>query len=338
MPKLPCPYGARCKDGPQGAIWETIDIDFAEAKLLLDDHQKSHQFTVSPANNTALKAEKIQRPQIKIKDSQIEEDAWEYFLHQWSTYKSSTNLVDNAKQHLENCLGDEITLILFGRLGQSGWDSLSEEELLDKVKEVFIKKRNRMINRLKLRGLQQGPEQPVQQYVGMLKQVARTCKFNMPCHNRVCNEICDFSEEMVLDQLVQGLNDEEIQKKVLAFKEEDFTLSKVEKLIITEECGKATQKESKSGEILAPLSTFRKQKNKERGCSNCGSKTHISYRDLRKEDRHICPAHGKTCHKCGKANHLEAVCRTKVVETDMKPEENTIGYRYLQLGQVEMPM
>ena len=26
------------------------------------------------------------------------------------------------------------------------------------------------------------------------------------------------------------------------------------------------------------------------------------------------------CHKCSKANHLEAVCRTKVVETDMKPE------------------
>ena len=183
MPKLPCPYGARCKDGPQGAIWETIDIDFVEAKLLLDDHQKSHQFTVSPANNTALKAEKIQRPQIKIKDSQIEEDAWEYFLHQWSTYKSSTNLVDNAKQHLENCLGDEITLILFGRLGQSGWDSLSEEELLDKVKEVFVKKRNRMINRLKLRGLQQGPEQPVQQYVGMLKQVARLKKIHGASQN-----------------------------------------------------------------------------------------------------------------------------------------------------------
>ena len=162
----------------------------------------SSQFTVSPANNSALKAEKIQRPQIKIKDSQIEEDALEYFLHQWSTYKSSTNLVDNGKQYLEKCLGDEIKMILFGRLGQSGWDSLSEEELLDKVKEVFVKKRNRMINRLKLRGLQQGPEQPVQQYVGMLKQVARTCKFNMPCHSRVCNEICDFSEEMVLDQLV----------------------------------------------------------------------------------------------------------------------------------------
>ena len=111
----------------------------------------------------------------------------------------------------------------------------------------------------------------------------------MPCHSRVCNEICDFSEKMVLDQLVQGLNDEEIQKKVLAFKEEDFTLSKVEKLIITEECGKATQKESKTGEILAPLSTFRKQKNKERGSSNCGYKTHISYRDLRKEDKTYLP-------------------------------------------------
>ena len=59
MPKLPCPYGARCEDGPQGAIWETIVIDFAEAKSLLDDHQKSHQFTVSPANNTALKQKRF---------------------------------------------------------------------------------------------------------------------------------------------------------------------------------------------------------------------------------------------------------------------------------------
>ena len=97
MPKLPCPYGARCKDGPQGRVWETIDIDFAEAKLLLDDHQKSHQHTASSANSTALKAEKILRPQIKIKDSQIEEDAWEYFMHQWSTYNLSTNLMMTKK-------------------------------------------------------------------------------------------------------------------------------------------------------------------------------------------------------------------------------------------------
>ena len=71
---------------------------------------------------------------------------------------------------------------------------------------------------------------------------------------------------------------------------------------------------------LSPLSTFKKQRSKDRGCSNCGSKTHVSYRDLKKEDRNISPTHGKTYHKCGKANHFEAVYRTKVVGTDTKPE------------------
>ena len=46
---------------------------------------------------------------------------------------------------MENCLGDEVTVVLFGRLGQTEWDRLTEYELLDKVKDVFVKKRNRMV-------------------------------------------------------------------------------------------------------------------------------------------------------------------------------------------------
>ena len=40
MPALPCPLGARCHDGVDGATWKTVDIDFNFAKLLLDDHVK----------------------------------------------------------------------------------------------------------------------------------------------------------------------------------------------------------------------------------------------------------------------------------------------------------
>ena len=123
-------------------------------------------------------------------------------------------------------------MILFGRLGQIEWDRMTEPELLDTVRDVFVKKRNRMVNRLKLRSIKQGPEQPVQQYVGMLKQAARTCQFIVKCTGEFCDKVCDYSEEMVLDQLVQGLNDDEVQKKVLALPETDFKLSQVEKLII----------------------------------------------------------------------------------------------------------
>ena len=264
MPALPCPLGADCNKGPDGGTWFTVDIQFQEAKVLLDDHVKvAHHQEAAAGDAPAaqqLRPEKLSRPQLKVKDGQVDEETWEYFKHQWQTYKTSANLTVSAKQHLESCLGDEVTVILFGRLGQAGWDQLTEDTLLEEVKEVFVKRRNRMINRLKLRNLKQGPDQPVQQYVSSLKQIARTCKFTMVCSSEACDRQNDYSEEMVLDQLTMGLNDDEIQKKVLSCKETNFNLNFVEKLVVNEECSKATQKDSKVNDVIAPLSTFKKNK------------------------------------------------------------------------------
>ena len=127
MPVLPCPLGARCTDGEDGAIWKSVDIAFEQAQALVADHVRfAHQNVAAGAAPAQLKAEKLTRPSIKIKDSQIDEEAFEFFLHQWTTYKAQANLTVNSKQHLESCLGEEITLILFGRLGQTGWQLLTE--------------------------------------------------------------------------------------------------------------------------------------------------------------------------------------------------------------------
>ena len=108
-----------------------------------------------------------------------------------------------------------------------------------------------MVNRLKLKRLVQGPDKPVQQFVASLKQVARTCKYTVKCTAEGCVQDVDYSNEMVLDQLVGGLNDDEIQKKVLSSSEQDFNLQNVEKIIVAEECSKFTQRESKVKVISA---------------------------------------------------------------------------------------
>ena len=59
------------------------NLHVAEAKLLLDDHVKVHEQVVQEVSGgNSLKAERIARPQIKVKDSQIDEDTWKYFVHQ----------------------------------------------------------------------------------------------------------------------------------------------------------------------------------------------------------------------------------------------------------------
>ena len=155
MPSLSCPLGNACKHGPDETTWKTDSVAVETAKELLNDHVRfAHQAAVAGAPN-AMKAEKLVRPQVHVKDGQIDEEAWEYFCHKWTTYKRQASLTVATKSHLESCLGDDVTLVLFGRLGQTGWDALTEDTLLDTVRDVFVKKRNRMVNRLKLNNLLQ---------------------------------------------------------------------------------------------------------------------------------------------------------------------------------------
>ena len=60
MPVLPCPLGARCTDGEDGAIWKSVDIAFEQAQALVTDHVRfAHQYVA-------------------------DEEAPEFFLHQWN--------------------------------------------------------------------------------------------------------------------------------------------------------------------------------------------------------------------------------------------------------------
>ena len=207
---------------------------------------------------------------------------------------------------------------------------LTEETLLKEVKNVFVKKRNRMVNRLKLHNLIQGDEQPVQQYVAVLKQIARTCQFSIECSKDGCDTRVDYSQEMVLDQLVRGLQDSEIQRKVLSCKEENFNLDAVEKLIVAEESSKASQKESKATEesgYISALSSYQKNKKMQqqksaKSCKNCGSSTHNNYWELPESRKKECKAHKKFCSNCGKPNHTEEVCKETFEDSDKEDKDD----------------
>lgn len=50
--------------------------------------------------------------------------------------------------------------------------------------------------------------------------------------------------------------------------------------------------------------TERPKPRRTRECWNCGRKHEYHNKEL-------CPAYGKTCHKCGKPNHFASKCRSK---------------------------
>ena len=85
----------------------TKDLPFEQAKVLSMNHMKfAHQDLTAGPLPAQLKAEKLSRPSLPVKDNQVEEEEYEFFVHQWETYKDQANLSQNFKQHLKCCLGN----------------------------------------------------------------------------------------------------------------------------------------------------------------------------------------------------------------------------------------
>ena len=74
-----------------------------------------------------------------------------------------------------------------------------------------------------------------------------------------CKDQADYTDQMVLDNLIRGLADEEIKRKVLATNETDYTLAKVLRFVEAEESGKFSLSDSKMFDTVAGMSGFKRQ-------------------------------------------------------------------------------
>ena len=97
----------------------------------------------------------------------------------------------------------------------------------------------------------------------------------MECPASACKQSVDFTDKMVLQQLIYGLADEDIQRKILA--KPEMTLTEAEKFVIGEESGKWSQLESRSERQIAAgmlhgdgrtSSKKRKRRRRSRGSSS----------------------------------------------------------------------
>ena len=159
---LQCPVN-ECVLGTNGAKWRTANLaDETVAYNLVQQHLLyNHQQPQAPAPPAQPRAEKIEKPKLFLKDGQLEETAWEFFAYEWSVYKVQANVTARQKHHLAACLDRDIRQQIFNRLGTDGWEALTEEQLLEAVKEMFLRKKNRFVNRIKLTRIMQGPDEPV---------------------------------------------------------------------------------------------------------------------------------------------------------------------------------
>ena len=266
--RLPCPYTS--------CTFSTVESELAEGLEMLKMHERAvHALpTLSPAPIAQqVKPEKVLRPQLQVKDGYVTEETFEYFVHSWNEYKEMANVGNASKQHLAKCLGDEVSALLYGKYGSEGYGALDEKTLLEAAKMMVVKSRNKLVMQLQLQRMMQGAEQPIQTYVASLKATARTCGYKMKCSDSQCNKVVDYTGAMVLQQMIRGLADEDIQRKLLA--KSEMTLEEAEKFVMAEESGKwSTLESGPEPQMAAGLSNYSKQQwqplQKDKNCFKCG--------------------------------------------------------------------
>ena len=310
-----CGYNTDAEIAADGSI---------ELKLqLLGIHERGmHPINTQPVQQAAPRTEKFSRPKLELKDGMVSEEDWEFFLHNWAEYKRLADPGTHSREILGLSLG-EVAGRVFNRVGSTSYDKLTEQELLNEARNLAVKRRNKLVNRIKLAGMVQGVDETITSYETRLKPIARTGKYKEKCNN--CFQDVDFTEQMVLDNLIRGLADETIQTKVLAMNDEDITLSKVVKFIESEELAKWSLSDTKAAGTVSGLSSYKKLSKKSSSdinlklCRKCGE------RAWPHSAQSPCPGIDHTCEYCDIKGHLVKACKRKKNERKKKDEKKKDG-------------
>ena len=148
----------------------------------------------------------------------------------------------------------------------------------------------------------QEPGESYDQYRTALRMLAEGCAFQ-----------AITPDEILRDRLVFGIKDDKVRERLL--RESALSLSKTDEICraaesmvaqmkVVSDTSETTINAVKSQDRTTSCKDQPTANSKVRECWNCGH-TH----EYHKKD--LCPAYGKTCHKCQKLNHFASKCRSK---------------------------
>ncbi|KAJ8349596.1 hypothetical protein SKAU_G00247260 [Synaphobranchus kaupii] len=251
------------------------------------------------------KMEKLKRPSIALAGTG---EAWSYFITRWGEYKTGTKLVgpDIVAQLLE-CCEEDLRKDLTRAAGKSLADS-DEKDVLAAMKALAVRAENTMVARVALSNMRQGYEEPIRSFHARIKGQADTCKYEMKCTKTGCDQVNDFTEEILRNVIARGK------------KNQDMPLKDMIEYIEAKESGKRSASRLLDPQSTDTISSSYRQGKQQDARTRGGA---------RPRNRRPSP---KKCRKCGRQNHLDKAClggrstRPPSEETDGTCDEQTAAF------------
>lgn len=284
-----CEFGGDCE-------W-TLDTNNLETYATL---YKIHVSAAHAQPRSLNKAEKAKRPELS---SDVSDEDWSYFTSRWDHYKKAANVTgDDVVTQLMECCNEQLRREHHRTF--SGAGATSEKDLLAQLKQISVSKRNKAVNRVKLSQMKQDPREPIRKFSGRVRSLASVSGYAVKCSKAGCNTNVSYTEPVIMDQVITGLADSEIQRDVLSHVDGDnMDLEALVRFIEGKESALASQGlMSGSGSVSATKVAYKSGPGQKK-CSWCG--------DFHPRGREHCKAADQTCEACGKSGHFKKMCRSK---------------------------
>ena len=307
----------------QGAI--TGALAAQQHALAAQQQAPTSQQQANPPSHQLQQHANVKKPERPEIDLESNESQWAFFMYEWERYKRQAHLAaTDVNDELKSACSAALRKELFDFVGPTTLDTLNEERLLEKIKSLAIKGKNKAVHRQEFYAMSQSPGQPIQAFVAQLRSKAEPCQFTFKCISNACDhQLNSYTEAMVCDQMVVGCCDSDIQEETLAKDSQLPTLQDKFDLIQAREEGKRARSQLCSdSSITTQKSQYRRdqthakvnvsnatRQNIKLGCSGCGSKCHGQGTGLARSVH--CPAKDKMCDYCNIPGHLSTVCRKK---------------------------
>ena len=307
------PVKLPCVAGDAGCTWESIELEFEQAKILLDGHlQYAHQAASGgAAADTSRRPEKFPRPEIKMDAST---ECWTEFETVWKRYKEEYSLTGNRLiNQLYACCSEEMRTAV-SRLTGGTQFSKSEKDLLDVMRSLAVRYQNPAVHVQEFLQVTQLQDESVRHCLTRLRGIASRCNFSVKCPEDGCQQRdISYADQMIRFKLISGLYDSEIKEDVLSCEEK--SLEETVKFIEAKESGKIARKSigasavQPAGKVAAAATPETDSK-----CSYCGR---IGHGAADREQK--CPAWNKTCGACQKRGHFRQVCKSGTPRPKQRP-------------------
>ena len=146
---------------------EHDSCSWKSAKGALSDVVKLYEILLKVKHSSASKPEKAKRPELA---AEMSDEDWAYFKSRWTDYKKATGISgEDIIIQLMECCCESIRRDHHRTFSKPEGDIVSgvtEQQRLQELKQLAVRKKNKAVNRVKLGTLKQDKGEPVRKFFG----------------------------------------------------------------------------------------------------------------------------------------------------------------------------